>query len=158
MSALVSLHFFMVLLTNIMYASACPLPWWLYDDGFMWHMPNCLQTFSNISKIICATSETTLSGSLYSGNILLGYLCWTLLPALHLGICFGNLHKKIMHVINVKHVSSYRFPWLTWYLMWHTFSYHLGVVLESPDKWGNFFHHFLHVSIHVNPLCGLTCQ
>ena len=70
----------MVLLTNVMHASACPLFWWLYDGDTVWHMLSCLQKFSNSTKFV-PISEIILLGSTYSENILLhvllGYMYWT---------------------------------------------------------------------------------
>ena len=65
-------------------------------------------------------------------------------------------NTKIMLVTNCEDVSSYRFPWLSWYFMWHCvifWSYCLDI-----KACGVVFDCFFYVSICVDPIYWLTCQ
>ena len=65
-------------------------------------------------------------------------------------------NTKIMLVIYGNDVSSYRFPWPSWYFMEHVLLFcHVG---WKSRQVGHFFYNFLCVSININPIYGLMCQ
>ena len=122
MSALVSKHFFMILVTKLMCVSAYPLLSWLYEDDTVLCVLSLLQSSQTSLKYILYPHPKLLYSAACSLKrkscmLLLAYLCWISPLLLWWKTCCGNLQCKIMIFINCNAVSSNRFLRLPRYLM-----------------------------------------
>ena len=98
----ITINFFPGSFSELMHASACPLPWWLYENDTVWlfdgYQGTCRSLGISLDSKFEPASDTSYLGNQHSFKLyfmfLLGYQCWTLQPTLSLGTCCDNLEYK----------------------------------------------------------------